>query len=1550
MGLVINKGAKIKGTLTSGTGDPLLTRDTTTSDLGTVPNIGTLSDGKIFIGNNANLPTEQTVTGDISLSDTGVAAISSGVIINTDVSASAAIALTKLAATTPSKVLVSDSSGFIIAATTTSTEIGYLSGTTSLVQTQLNSKQTTITGAASTIVSANLASGVVAVTNGSGKIAASSVLASALDNIASLTSDAQTQLNARLSVSLGSLSTGDLAYYNGSAWTNLPRGTNGQTLQSTSSTIAWNTPTINGIPTGGTSGQYLAKLSGTPFDADWTTLTLSKVTDVTATASEVNILSGVTTTTTQLNYLNTITSDVQTQINNKQSSVLPNNSIWVGNVSNVSSVLAPGSSGQVLQISAGVPTWQTITGTGTVTSIDVSGGATGLTTSGGPISTSGTITFGGTLNETHGGTNQTTYATGDILYASGTDTLSKLGIGTSGYIIKSSGGIPTWAPNTSTSPLTTKGDIFVFSTVDTRLPIGTDGYHLIADSTQTTGLKWDNSTGAPFSDASALVKNASDATKLAIFDASSIGTGTTRTYTLPNASGTIALLGAGDGAALTKTNDTNVTLTLGGSPTTALLAATSLTLGWTGQLAETRGGTNQGTYTLGDILYSSATNTLSKLAGNTTGTNKFLAQTGTGTVSAAPGWVTLVSGDIPNNAANTTGSAAKWTTARNLAGNSVDGSANVAFANLFVVQGTSDSGLSGAQFLGALGTGIVKNTTTTGVLSIAVAGDFPTLNQNTTGSAATLTTARAIYGNNFDGSAALTQIIASTYGGTGNGFTKFSGPTTGEKTFTLPNASATILTDNAVVTLAQGGTNANLTASNGGIFYSTASAAAILSGTATANKMLLSGATAAPTWSTSTIPTSAGSTANKVLKSDGTNYVLSTETYATPGTSGNLLTSDGTNWLSSAPTFWSLANGGTATGTNTFTMGSNPFIFSTGVTTGTGATAGLQLVANSLTTGNAFDVSTSSLTTGNLVKLSSTSTAAGSNSQTILNVSTSGANGTSTQSTWGIDVSNTHTGTSSTNIAMRLTASGGTNNYALITAGGNVGIGTSAPTGILHIVGSGSIPTLQIVGVGTGTNYSLRAFQSDGTTETFSLKDSGLINHASTVKSSSFSSTWTSTVTGDSAYQFGGNVTGNSTNGTSISHTVFSPTLTYVSGTTQNATAVQINPTFSGSFANMYKLLVGTTGTVNLGVMSTGEVTINKPTPTPNTALDIVALTSNALAVAVNIKAGGTATSIPLNIDNGSGQSLMQVSANGSIVWVQKTGVNGIAYKYTQAVLAGAGAPTGLQFNSGAHTSLTGETIDLDFINTRAVGFNAQTLANQRSIKFGVPTYASTSGTTAITDATNVWVGGAPIITGGTITGVNSHGILVVSSAVTSNVTNSYGLTSNAPTGAANNYAAQFLGGKGVYFDTTTNIIGTSTNNNATAGNIGEETNSIISTYTNYTTTATYQAITSITLTAGDWDISAFGTFNSNTATVTAASNAIFAISTTTASAAGATEGLNIVYLPQAALVGTSKESIAIPPYRVSISGTTTYYFNTQSTFTLGNPQFVGGIRARRQR
>lgn len=67
-------------------------------------------------------------------------------------------------------------------------------------------------------------------------------------------------------------------------------------------------------------------------------------------------------------------------------------------------------------------------------------------------------------------------------------------------------------------------------------------------------------------------------------------TGTSGAATLTGATLNIPQYGGGSvtPSALTKTDDTNVTLTLGGTPSTALLQATSLTLGWTGRLATSR--------------------------------------------------------------------------------------------------------------------------------------------------------------------------------------------------------------------------------------------------------------------------------------------------------------------------------------------------------------------------------------------------------------------------------------------------------------------------------------------------------------------------------------------------------------------------------------------------------------------------------------------------------------------------------------------------------------------------------------------------------------------------------------------------------------------------------------------------------------------------------------------------------------------------------------------------------------------------------------------------
>ena len=141
-----------------------------------------------------------------------------------------------------------------------------------------------------------------------------------------------------------------------------------------------------------------------------------------------------------------------------------------------------------------------------------------------------------------------------------------------------------------------------------------------------------------------------------------------------------------------------------------------------------------------------------------------------------------------------------------------------------------------------------------------------------------------ILGYNIAGTAAESNVIRiGNSSNTSCYITGIEGVSVSNLNVVTVNTSTSQLGSVATVGLANGGTNADLTASNGGIFYSTASAGAILSGTSTADQILMSGASTTPAWSTATYPTTAS--AGNII------YASATNTY------GNIATSSisGTN-------------------------------------------------------------------------------------------------------------------------------------------------------------------------------------------------------------------------------------------------------------------------------------------------------------------------------------------------------------------------------------------------------------------------------------------------------------------------------------------------------------------------------------------------------------------------------------------------------------------------------------------------------------------------------
>jgi hypothetical protein len=261
----------------------------------------------------------------------------------------------------------------------------------------------------------------------------------------------------------------------------------------------------------------------------------------------------------------------------------------------------------------------------TVTGADVSGNIPG-----------NAVNVTGIIGAPNGGTGNSTYAIGDILYASAANTLTKRIIGSAGQVLTVSAGLPVWAAPSLTG-------------ITGTLPIANGGTGAATAATALTAL---------------LPLQTGNATKVLRTD------GTVATWQTVAGTGTV---------------------------TTASVATAN---GFAGTVA------------------TAATTPVITLTTPLTG---ILRGNGTAMVAATAG----VDYALPN--ANTTGSAASFS--GNLLGD---------------VTGTQAATIVGKinnVSMAGLATGILKNTTGTGTPSIAVAADFPTLNQNTTGNAATATLA-----------------------------------------------------------------------------------------------------------------------------------------------------------------------------------------------------------------------------------------------------------------------------------------------------------------------------------------------------------------------------------------------------------------------------------------------------------------------------------------------------------------------------------------------------------------------------------------------------------------------------------------------------------------------------------------------------------------------------------------------------------------------------------------------------------------------------------------
>jgi hypothetical protein len=264
---------------------------------------------------------------------------------------------------------------------------------------------------------------------------------------------------------------------------------------------------------------------------------------------------------------------------------------------------------------------------------------------------------------------------------------------------------------------------------------------------------------------------------------------------------------------------------------------------------------------------------------------------------------------------------------------------------------------------------------------------------------------------------------------------------------------------------------------------------------------------------------------------------------------------------------------------------------------------------------------------------------------------------------------------------------------------------------------------------------------------------------------------------------------------------------------------------------------------------------------------------------------------------------------------------------------------------------------DVSNLTARFGGFGIQSYSNTNGFiinngyfdnAFGVFKYLENGESAWLQFASgNIYFSAAPSgSSGGTMSPILN---MLINNTGVINIPNIAGtgtrIVTASPTGNLASSAATFDGSGNVTFGATNSIVGTATNNNAVAGNIGEYISSTIASGSAVALSTTVTAnVTSISLTAGDWDVTGVVDYVMTSATVTNFQHG--------SSATSATLGAQDTYLQkEVAFTGSSATYADIAPTtRISIASTTTVYLVSQATFSGGSVAAYGTIRARRVR